>query len=49
MPHDKHKFKTIINAGCNDMYLCNPATLEADFKNGVDSIPVGSNSPSIDR
>ena len=26
---------------------CNPATLEAEFRNGVGSIPVGGNSPSI--
>ena len=26
---------------------CNPATLEAEFRNGVVSIPVGGNSPSI--
>ena len=26
---------------------CNPATLEAKFRNGVASIPVGSNSPWI--
>ena len=26
---------------------CNPAALEADFQNGVDSIPVAGNSPSI--
>ena len=26
---------------------CNPATLEAEFRNGVGSIPVGVNSPSI--
>ena len=27
--------------------MCNPATLEAEFRNGVGSIPVGGNSPSI--
>ena len=27
---------------------CNPATMEAEFRNGVGSIPVGGNSPSID-
>ena len=27
---------------------CNPATLEAEFRNGVGSIPVWGNSPSID-
>ena len=26
---------------------CNPATLEAEFRNDVDSIPVGGDSPSI--
>ena len=26
---------------------CNPATLEAEFRNGVGSIPVGGNSSSI--
>ena len=26
---------------------CNPATLEAEFRNGAGSIPVGGNSPSI--
>ena len=26
---------------------CNPATVEAEFRNGVGSIPVGGNSPSI--
>ena len=26
---------------------CNPAPLEAEFRNGEGSIPVGSNSPSI--
>ena len=26
---------------------CNPATLEAKFRNSVGSIPVGGNSPSI--
>ena len=26
---------------------CNPATLEAEFRNGVGLIPVGGNSPSI--
>ena len=26
---------------------CNPATLEAEFRNGVGSVPVGRNSPSI--
>ena len=26
---------------------CNPATLEAEFRNRVGSIPVGGNSPSI--
>ena len=26
---------------------CNPATLEAEFRNGVGSIPVGGKSPSI--
>ena len=26
---------------------CNPATLETKFRNGVGSIPVGGNSPSI--
>ena len=26
---------------------CNPATLEAEFWNGMSSIPVGGNSPSI--
>ena len=25
---------------------CNPATLEAEFRNGVATIPVGGNSPS---
>ena len=28
-------------------WTCNPATLEAEFWNGVGSIPVGGNSPSI--
>ena len=28
---------------------CNPATLEAEFRNSVGSVPVGDNSPSIDR
>ena len=28
-------------------YTGNPATLEAEFLNGVSSIPVGGNSPSI--
>ena len=28
---------------------CNPATVEAEFRNGVGSIPVGGNSPSIGR
>ena len=27
--------------------LCNPATLEAEFRNGVGSIPDGGNSLSI--
>ena len=27
--------------------ICNPATLETAFQNGVGSIPVGGNSPSI--
>ena len=26
---------------------CNPATLEAEFRNGVGSIPAGANSPSV--
>ena len=26
---------------------CNPAALEAEFRNSVGSIPVGGNSPSI--
>ena len=26
---------------------CNPATLEAEFRNDVGSIPVGGNNPSI--
>ena len=26
--------------------ICNPATLEAEFRNCVDSIPVGGNSPA---
>ena len=26
---------------------CNPAALEAEFRNGVGSIPVGGNSPSL--
>ena len=26
---------------------CNPATLEAEFRNGVGSVPVEGNSPSI--
>ena len=26
---------------------CNSSTLEAEFRNGVDPIPVGDNSPSI--
>ena len=26
---------------------CNPATLKAEFRNGVGSIPVEGNSPSI--
>ena len=26
---------------------CNPATLDAEFRNGVGSIPIGGNSPSI--
>ena len=26
---------------------CNPATLESEFRNGVGSIPVGGNSPSV--
>ena len=26
---------------------CNPATLEAEFRDGVGSIPVGGNSPLI--
>ena len=26
---------------------CNPAILEAEFPNGVGSVPVGDNSPSI--
>ena len=26
---------------------CNPATLEVEFRNGMGSIPVGGNSPSI--
>ena len=28
-------------------YTCNPATLEAEFQNGVGSILVRGNSPSI--
>ena len=28
-------------------YTCTPATLEAEFRNRVGSIPVGGNSPSI--
>ena len=33
--------------GCSDMLLGNPATLEAKFRDGVGSVPVGGNSPSI--
>ena len=39
--------------GCSGMqlrvvaYTCNPTTLEAEFRNGVDLIPTGGNSPSI--
>ena len=38
--------------GCSGMSgvvacTCNPATLEAEFRNGVGSLPVGGNSPSI--
>ena len=29
------------------LFTCNPAALEAEFRNGVGSIPVGVNSPSI--
>ena len=29
--------------------ICNPATLEADFQNGVGSITFGGNSPPIGR
>ena len=29
--------------------ICNPATLEADFQNGVGSVPFGGNSPPIGR
>ena len=34
-------------SGCSDMLLGNPATLEAKFRDGVGSVPVGGNSPSI--
>ena len=34
--------------GCTHrVYTCNTATLEAEFGNGVGSIPVGGNNPSI--
>ena len=35
------KEKSVV--GCT----CNPATLEAEFQNGVGSIPARGNSPSI--
>ena len=35
---------TLVNQRC--ACTCNPATLEAEFRNGVGSIPVGGNSPS---
>ena len=31
---------------CVAACTCNPATLEAEFRNGVGSIQVGGNSPS---
>ena len=30
----------MCGAGYSGMYLCYPATLEAEFRNGVGSIPV---------
>ena len=41
------------NTGCSCKttglvaFTCIPATLEAELQNGVSSIPVGGNSPSI--
>ena len=29
-------------------YTCNIAALEAEFSNGVGSLPIGGNTPSID-
>ena len=36
-----------LRSGCSSMHTCNLATLEVDFWNGVGSMPVGGNSPSI--
>ena len=41
-----HCQKLVLQAGVVAC-ICNPATLDADFQNGVGSIPVEGNSPSI--
>ena len=46
------KWETVYGMGSQTkpdvvVCTCNPATLKAKFLNGVDSIPVGGNSPSI--
>ena len=41
------KYKYIVRMLGVMTCTCNPATLEAEFRNGVSSIPVGGNSPSI--
>ena len=39
-------FRLTIKVGCRGI-TCNPVTLEAEFRRGVGSIPVGDNSSSI--
>ena len=41
---DSRFFKPVVVA-CT----CNPTTLEADFRNGVGSVPVGGNGLSISQ
>ena len=41
------KYKYIVKMLGVMTCTCNPATLEAEFWNGVSSIPVGGNSPLI--
>ena len=39
--------QSVVACTCVVAWTCNSATLEAEFRNGLESIPVGVNSPSI--